>query len=210
MFGLSIGSFLMEQFLDRELPAFSHLPNSLRALDVNLGVGLFLLALVLATAGLVYYQRVPARLPRELLARRIFSPDDALTCSELGIRTTLAFRFLLRNPASGVRRCLHVVGEAVPDYAKKTRAERKAAKREARANREKNPFRALARALFPDLSDARFYLDSERRDEVERRYVESKNSPKTLAWTAIGSFVLFFVLCRLMPAILQLIDGLIR
>lgn len=210
MFTLSIGSFLIEEFLDRELPAFSHLPNSLRALDVNLAVGLFLLLVVLATAALVWFQRVPARLPRELFAKQITTPDDALTLDELGIKPTLALRFLLRNPTSGIRRCLHVVGEAVPDYAKKTRAERKAAKREARANREKNPFRALARALFPDLSDARFYLDSERRDEVERRYVESKNSPKTLAWTAIGSFVLFFVLCRLMPAILQLIDNLLQ
>ena len=207
---LSIGSFFVTEFFDRELPAFTTLPNSLRALDVNLCVGAFLLVVVLATAFLVYRRRVPDRLARELFARKVLSPDDALSLSALSIKHSLALRFSLHDRTSGLRRCVRIAGEPALEYEKKPRAERKAAKKAARENREKNPFVALKKYFFPDLSEARFYIDAERADEVDRRYAQSAGvTPKTLAWTAAACVVAFFVLCRLMPSILLLIDKII-
>ena len=206
---LSIGSFFVTEFFDRDLPAFSNLSNSIRARDVNLGVGLFLLALVLATGFLAYRRSVPERLARELLAHRVVSPEDALSCADLSIKLSLFLRFSLHDRLSGLRRCVLIAGEAPLDLHKTSRAERKAAKAERKANREKNPFVALKRRFFPDLSEARFYLDPDRIEEVERRYTQGGVTPKVFYWTAAVSVVLFFVLCRLMPSILLLIDNLL-
>ena len=206
---LSIASFFVTEFFDRELPAFAHLPNTLRAWDVNLGVGLFLLVLVLATGFLAYRRSGPERLARELLARRVFSPEDALSCADLSVKLSLALRFSLHDRLSGLRRCLLIAGEAPLDLAKKTRAEKKAAKAAARGTREKNPFVALKKRFFPDLSDARFYLAADREDEINRRYAQGGVSLKTFCWAAAASVVLFLVLCRLMPSILLLIDNVL-
>ena len=206
---LSIASFFVTGFFDRELPAFAHLPNTLRAWEVNLGVGLFLLALVSAVGVLAYRRCVPERLARELLARRVFSEENALSCADLSVKLSLALRFSLHDRFSGLRRCLLIAGEAPLDLSKKSRAEKKAAKAAARQNRGKNPFVALKKRLFPDLSDARFYLAPEREDEINRRYAQGGVSMKTFCWTAAASLVLFFVLCRLMPSILLLVDLLL-
>ena len=207
---LSIGSFFVSEFFDRELPAFTSLPNSIRAWEVNLAVGAVLLVVLLASAFLVYRRSVPDRLARELFARKITSPDDALSLSDLSIKHSLALRFSLHDRTSGLRRCVRIAGEPALTYEKKTRAEKKAAREAARENREKNPFVALKKYFFPDLSEARFYIDAERTEETERRYAQAARvTPKALAWTAAVCVVLFFVLCRLMPSILQLIDKII-
>lgn len=207
---LSIGAFLAEQFFDQELPAFSVLPNSLKAWEISLGIGLFLLVLTLAVGYLAYRRSAPEAIVRELFAQKVFSPDAALSCVDLSVKLTLALRFSLHDRTSGLRRCLLVAGETPPDLAKKSRAERKAEREASGEARVKNPFVALKRRLFPDLSEARFYLDPDRVDEIERRYVVGKGvSPTVFAWTAAVSVVLFFVLCRLTPSILQLIDNLL-
>ena len=207
---LSIGSFFVTEFFDRELPAFVNLPNSLSSWDVNRGVGLLLLVMIAATGFLTYRRNGPERLPRALFGRKIYSPDAALTLSELALKHTLLLRFALHDRLSGLRRCLLIAGEPPLDLSKKTRAERKEAKAAARENREKNPFVALKKTLFPDFSEAKFYLDEERADEIERRYAQNKGfTLKAFAWTVAVCVVLFFVLCRLMPSILQLIDSLL-
>ena len=206
---LSIFDFFLSEFLDRDLPAFTNLPNSLRALDVNLAVGLFLLLVVISTALVIYRQAVPGRIPRELLARQIFSPEDAVTLSELSVKATWYLRFSLHAPLSGVRRCVRMVGETLPDAQKKSRKERREERRAAREVREKNPFLALANYFFPTLTDARFYLDPARTEEAEHRYPELKNAARLLILTAAGGVLVFLVLCRLMPNILQLIDRLL-
>lgn len=207
---LSIGSFFVSEFFDRELPAFTSLPNSIRAWEVNLAVGAVLLVVLLASAFLVYRRSVPDRLARELFARKITSPDDALSLSDLSIKHSLALRFSLHDRTSGLRRCVRIAGEPALTYEKKTRAEKKAARKAARENREKNPFVALKKYFFPDLSEARFYIDAERTEETERRYAQAARvTPKALAWTAAVCVVLFFVLCRLMPNILLLLDKII-
>ena len=76
---LSIGEFLATEFFDRELPAFASLPNSLRARDFTFALGLFLFAIILAVGFLAYRRAVPERLARELFARNIFSPEEALS-----------------------------------------------------------------------------------------------------------------------------------
>ena len=203
---LSIGSFFETEFFDRELPAFSALPNTLRAWEINFGVGLFLLAVIVAVGVLAYRRLAPEKIARELFRRKVFSPDGALSCAELAVKHSLLFRFSMHNRLSNLRRCVLIAGEAPLDLAKKSRAERKAE----RKDREKNPFVALKKHFFPDLSDARFYLDPERAEEVERRYVEIRGvTPRAFVWTAVVSVVLFFVLCRLMPSILGLIDNII-
>ena len=207
---LSIGSFFVTEFFDRELPAFTTLPNSIRAWEVNLAIGAVLLVLLLASAFLVYRRSVPDRLARELFARKALSPDDALSLSDLSIKHSLPLRFSLHDKTSGLRRCVRIVGEPPLEYRKKTRAERKEARKAARANREKNPFVAMKNYFFPDLSEARFYIDAERTDEVDRRYAQAPRvTPKSLAWTAAVAVVVFFVLCRLMPNILLLLDKII-
>jgi len=206
---LSIGTFFVTEFLDRELPVFSRLPNSFRAWEVNLTVGVFLLVLTLTVGFLSYRRSVPERLARELFARKVFSPEAALSCADLSIKLSLALRFSLHNRFSGLRRCVLVAGETPPDLSKKTRAERKEAKKAA-APREKNPFVALKKRFFPDFSDARFYLADDRAEEIERRYAgASAASVKVFCWTAAVCVVLFFVICRLMPSILLLIDNLL-
>lgn len=206
---LSIGSFFVTEFFDRDLPAFSNLSNTIRARDVNLGVGLFLLALVLATGFLAYRRSVPERLARELLSRKVVSPEDALSCADLSIKLSVFLRFSLHDRLSGLRRCVRIAGEEPLDLNKKSRAERKAAKEAARATREKNPFVALKKRFFPDLSEAKFYLDPDRLEEVERRYTQGGVTPTVFYWTAAVAVVLFFVLCRLMPSILSLVDNLL-
>ena len=108
---LSIASFFVAEFFDRDLPAFANLPSSLRAWDVNLAVGLFLLALTLAVGFLAYRRSGPERLVRELLARKVFSQEDALSCADLSVKLTLALRFSLHDRFSGLRRCLLIAGE---------------------------------------------------------------------------------------------------
>ena len=148
---LSIGEFIVTEFLDRELPAFSRLPNSFRAWEINLVVGIFVLVLTLAVGLLAYRRSVPERLARELFSRKAFSPEAALSCADLSIKLSLALRFSLHNRLSGLRRCLLVAGEPPHDLAKKSRAERKEAKKAAgETPREKNPFVALKRRFFPD------------------------------------------------------------
>ena len=109
-----------------------------------------------------------------------------------------------------MRRYVLIVGEPPLESKKPTKEEKKAAKDAARENREKNPFVALKKRFFPDLSDAKFYLAESRREEIERRYMQDKGvTVKTFLWTAGVSVVLFFVLCRLMPDILLLIDNVL-
>ena len=207
---LSIGSFFVTEFFDRPLPAFANLPNSFSAWDVNLAVGAFLLVLVLATGFLAYRRSGPERLARELFSRGVFSPDAALSLSDLAIGVTLLLRFSLHDRRSSLRRCVLIVGEPPLERKKPTREEKKAAKQLARETRGKNPFVALKKHFFPDLSDAKFYLAENRSEEIERRYVQEKGvTLKTFLWTLGGSVVAFFVLCRLMPEILLLIDRLL-
>ena len=206
---LSIFDFFLSEFFDRELPAFSNLPNNFRALDVNLAVGLFLLLVVLSTALAAYRHAIPGQIPRELYERQILSPENAATLSDLSVKQTWYLRFSLHAPLSGVRRCVRMIGETLPDVRKRTRAERREDRRAKRETREKNPFLALKKYFFPDLSDAKFYLDPARTEEVERRYRGDGVSRKALIWTAAGSLILFLLLCRLMPNILSLIDGMI-
>ena len=203
---LSIGSFFVTEFFDRDLPWFTVLPNTLRAWEINLGVGLLFLAAIAATGFLAYRRSVPERIVRELFARKAFSPDEALSCADLSAKCSRLLRLSLHDRFSHLRRCLLIAGEAPLDFSKKSRAERKAA----RANREKNPFVALKKHFFPDLSGARFYLDPERADEIDRRYVQIRGvTPRVFGWTVVVAVVLFFALCRLMPSILQLIDNII-
>lgn len=207
---LSIGSFFVTEFFDRPLPAFANLSNSFTAWDVNRALGLFLLALVLATGFLAYRRSGPERLARELFSREVFSPENAVSLSELPIKVSLALRFSLHDRWSSLRRCVLIVGEPPLESKKPTKEEKKAAKEAARANREKNPFVSLKKRFFPDLSDAKFYLAKERREEIERRYMQEKGvTLKTFLWTLGVSVALFFVLCRLMPEILLLIDRIL-
>ncbi len=207
---LSIGSFFVTEFFDRPLPAFANLSNSFTAWDVNRALGLFLLVLVLATGFLAYRRSGPERLARELFSREVFSPENAVSLSELPIKVSLALRFSLHDRWSSLRRCVLIVGEPPLESKKPTKEEKKAAKEAARANREKNPFVSLKKRFFPDLSDAKFYLAKERREEIERRYMQEKGvTLKTFLWTLGVSVALFFVLCRLMPEILLLIDRLL-
>ena len=207
---LSIFDFFVTEFFDRELPAFSNLPNTFRASDVTLALGLFLLLIVGANALLIYRQAVPGKIVRELYSRNVFSPEDAVALSELSVKVTWYLRFSLHAPLAGVRRCVRMVGEPEPDDRKKSRQERREERRAAREARNKNPFRALLSYLFPSgLADARFYLDPARTEEAERRYPAAKNPKKTLLWTVIGGALLFLVLCRLTPDVLLLIDGLV-
>ena len=207
---LSIGSFFVTEFFDRPLPAFANLPNSFSAWDVNLCVGVFLLVLVLATGFLAYQRSGPERLARELFSRKIDTPEAALSLSELAIKVTLSLRFSLHDRFSSLRRYVLVVGEPPLERKKPTKEEKKAAKAAAREKRDKNPFVALKKYLLPDVSDAKFYLADNRLEEIERRYMQEKGvTLKTFLWTAGVSVVLFFVLCRLMPDVLLLIDRLI-
>lgn len=207
---LSIGSFFVTEFFDRPLPAFANLSNSFTAWDVNRALGLFLLVLVLATGFLAYRRSGPERLARELFSREVFSPENAVSLSELTIKVSLALRFSLHDRWSSLRRCVLIVGEPPLESKKPTKEEKKAAKEAARANREKNPFVSLKKRFFPDLSDAKFYLAKERREEIERRYMQEKGvTLKTFLWTLGVSVALFFVLCRLMPEILLLIDRIL-
>ncbi|MBR6052331.1 MAG: hypothetical protein IKP55_00910 [Clostridia bacterium] len=207
---LSIGSFFVTEFFDRPLPAFANLSNSFTAWDVNRALGLFLLVLVLATGFLAYRRSGPERLARELFSREVFSPENAVSLSELPIKVSLALRFSLHDRWSSLRRCVLIVGEPPLESKKPTKEEKKAAKEAARANREKNPFVSLKKRFFPDLSDAKFYLAKERREEIERRYMQEKGvTLKTFLWTLGVSVALFFVLCRLMPEILLLIDRIL-
>ncbi len=207
---LSIGSFFVTEFFDRPLPAFANLSNSFTAWDVNRALGLFLLTLVLATGFLAYRRSGPERLARELFSREVFSPENAVSLSELPIKVSLALRFSLHDRWSSLRRCVLIVGEPPLESKKPTKEEKKAAKEAARANREKNPFVSLKKRFFPDLSDAKFYLAKERREEIERRYMQEKGvTLKTFLWTLGVSVALFFVLCRLMPEILLLIDRIL-
>ena len=207
---LSIGSFFVTEFFDRPLPAFANLSNSFTAWDVNRALGLFLLVLVLATGFLAYRGSGPERLARELFSREVFSPENAVSLSELPIKVSLALRFSLHDRWSSLRRCVLIVGAPPLESKKPTKEEKKAAKEAARANREKNPFVSLKKRFFPDLSDAKFYLAKERREEIERRYMQEKGvTLKTFLWTLGVSVALFFVLCRLMPEILLLIDRIL-
>ena len=207
---LSIGSFFVTEFFDRQLPSFAHLPNTFTAWDVNRAVGAFLLVLVLATGVLAYRRSGPERLARELFSRKIDKPENALSLSELSIKVTLSLRFSLHDRASSLRRYVLIVGEPPLEREKPTREEKKAARAAARQNREKNPFVALKKRFFPDLADAKFYLADSRLEEIERRYMQEKGvTLKTFLFTAGISVVAFLVLCRLMPVILSLIDGLI-
>lgn len=207
---LSIGSFFVTEFFDRPLPAFANLSNSFTAWDVNRALGLFLLVLVLATGFLAYRRSGPERLARELFSREVFSPENAVSLSELPTKVSLALRFSLHDRWSSLRRCVLIVGEPPLESKKPTKEEKKAAKEAARANREKNPFVSLKKRFFPDLSDAKFYLAKERREEIERRYMQEKGvTLKTFLWTLGVSVALFFVLCRLMPEILLLIDRIL-
>ena len=207
---LSIGSFFVAEFFDRPLPAFANLSNSFTAWDVNRALGLFLLVLVLATGFLAYRRSGPERLARELFSREVFSPENAVSLSELPIKISLALRFSLHDRWSSLRRCVLIVGEPPLESKKPTKEEKKAAKEAARANREKNPFVSLKKRFCPDLSDAKFYLAKERREEIERRYMQEKGvTLKTFLWTLGVSVALFFVLCRLMPEILLLIDRIL-
>ena len=208
--GLLSSGFFVTEFFDRTLPAFANLPNTFTAWDVNRCVGLFLLVLVLATGFLAYRRSGPERLARELFSREIFSAETAVSLSELPIKVSLALRFSLHDRWSSLRRCVLIVGEPPLERKKPTKEEKKAAKAAAREKRDKNPFVALKKYLLPDVSDAKFYLADNRLEEIERRYMQEKGvTLKTFLWTAGVSVVLFFVLCRLMPDVLLLIDRLI-
>lgn len=183
------------------------------------------LGVILAALYNFYVRRVPGGVVRLLLERGATSPETALSAAELGL---LNKPFSLWELMRGIslRRLVRTVEPVEADGEEKVEnADPTAEKAEGTADAtaaKTDDAQATAddetreeRASEPQASgeaqsaEARFYIPAECKDRAEIRFAKKGNGVVGLLVTVALSFLLGFLILKLIPVALGMIDGML-
>lgn len=156
------------------------------------------LGVILAALYNFYIRHVPGGVVRLLLSRKALSPETALNAEELGLADK---PFALWELLRGVS-LRHIVC-AVPKEAEKTPAEQGEAEEGESAPAKKK--KGSEEPIFD--AETRFYIPEDKRCRAELRFSREGNGAGALVLTCGLTAVLGFVLIKLIPVVLAMIDN---
>ena len=188
-----IWEYLLYRYFNPPLPYFDNLSNRMESWSVILVIGAVFLGIMVAGIAFVLFQRMLGSLPRSLVELGAVSPETAIVPREKGLRLPRLLTFSLRRPTSALRRYVRYVGQSDPTYEEQLALEKSKSK---------------ARVPTVDFSVVPIYLVAERKDECLRRFSKKGNDGKSIAILVSVFTVLFFVVCRFLPEILSVVDGM--
>lgn len=149
--------------------------------------------IIAAGVAFVLYKRLLGNLPRVLLERGALDEETAVVPCEVGIRLPLLLRFALRRPTSVLRRYVRYVGQVDRTYGEQL---------------ELDKSKTRSKTVEPDFSKLPIYLVKEKSEECLRRFSTVGSNGKSIAILVSIFVVLFFVVCRFLPEILSIVDGM--
>ena len=160
------------------------------------------LGVILAALYNFYIRRVPGGVVRLLLSREALSPETALTAAELGL---LDAPFALWELLRGVS-LRHIVSAVTAQDAKE--GEKTPAEAESGAGEENRPHEKKRKGTESEFdAETRFYIPEDKKYRAEQRFSREGNGAGGLALTCGLTIVLGFVLIKLIPVVLTMIDN---
>lgn len=212
---------LFSAFLSAEMPTIRELFDELFALDLgsydNIGftsttftgvrgmiIALFVGAIIGSVASL-FNKRVLGDFVRAVISEGCSSPESAKTLGELGFLKNSAVRSSLRSNGM-LGRVVRCVEE---DRYEAEQAELRGIieLRAAEDGGEVEPYRALP--YKRNLNTAHFYIPAEKSDAAELRFSKKGTNPVVLVIGIIASLLLLWVVLRILPDLLQMLDNLV-
>ncbi len=157
------------------------------------------LGVILAALYNFYIRRVPGGVVRLLLSRGALSPETALTAEELGL---LDKPFALWELLRGVS-LRHTVCAVTPaSESEKQPAEGAEAQEPSNDSAKKK--KSATEPIFD--AQTRFYIPEDRKYRAELRFSREGNGTGGLALTCALTLVLGFLLIKLIPVVLTMVD----
>ncbi len=212
---------LFSAFLSAEMPTIRELFDELFALDLgsydNIGftsttftgvrgmiVALFVGAIIGSVASL-FNKRVLGDFVRAVISEGCSSPESAKTLGELGFLKNSAVRSSLRSNGmlGRVVRCVEEDSYEAEQAELRGIIELRAAE----DGGEVEPYRALP--YKRNLNTAHFYIPAEKSDAAELRFSKKGTNPVVLVIGIIASVLLLWVVLRILPDLLQMLDNLV-
>ena len=186
--------YFINRYINPPLPYFNNISNRLEAWTVVLGIACVFIGIIAAGVFLVVYKRMLGALPKALFDLGALSEESAVVPREIGLKIPALLRFSLRHTTSPLRRYIRYVGQKdvtfeeqlMIDKAKKGRA-----------------------TPDVDFRSASIYLVNDRKEECLRRFSLSGSDGKSLAILISVFTVLFFVVCRFLPDLMLIFDGIL-
>lgn len=212
---------LFSAFLSAEMPTIRELFDELFALDLgsydNIGftsttftgvrgmiVALFVGAIIGSVASL-FNKRVLGDFVRAVISEGCSSPESAKTLGELGFLKNSAVRSSLRSNGmlGRVVRCVEEDSYEAEQAELRGIIELRAAE----DGGEVEPYRALP--YKRNLNTAHFYIPAEKSDAAELRFSKKGTNLVVLVIGIIASVLLLWVVLRILPDLLQMLDNLV-
>ncbi len=185
-----LSAYFLKRYFDPDLPYFYHLSNRTDAKNIVLIIAAVIFGILAAGTVYVYQRRVLGAIPRAVTAGGAISEETARTLPELGVKVGGVCKLVLRSRTGALRKYIRFIGEGELTYGD-------FAKGAKRAN------------SAIDLESTPCYIPEDKLEECNRRFaVEKSGSWGTVVWFWIGGIVLFFLLCRFLPAVLGIVDRL--
>lgn len=201
------------------MPTFFELIDELFALDLdsydNLGISeitlsglrgviiaLFLGAVIGAVMSL-FNKRVLGEFVRALISENCTTPESAKTLAELGFLKNSAVRSSLRSGGllGKTVRCVEEDRFAAETVKKRGLYELRAAE----SGEKRPPFREIE--YKRELDTAHFYIPASKSDSAEMRFSKKGTNWGTLVLGIIASLILLWLVMRILPDLLQLLDN---
>ena len=186
--------YFVRRYINPPLPYFDNISNRLEAWTVVLAIACVFVGIIAAGIFLVIYKRMLGALPKALFDLGALSEESAIVPNEVGLKIPALLRFSLRHSTSPLRRYIRYVGQKDVSFEEQLMIDK-----------------AKKRHPTPDVDfrSASIYLVDDRKEECLRRFSLSGSDGKSLAILISVFTVLFFVVCRFLPEILSLFDGLL-
>lgn len=148
----------------------------------------FCIGILLASLYMLYQKLVPGNIVRAILQAKAHTPESAKTLTELGLDKNPLYRFELRRNAVLKKTVLRAAEQA----SKESESESEGKDAENTAEEE------------------RFYIPEEDKYRAEVRFDKEGNGVMGLVVTAVLTVVLAILLIKLTPAVLGMIDNLLK
>ena len=170
------------------------------------------IGIVLASLYAAYQRGVVGRVVRALLRAEALSPEKAMTLQELGLAKNPLYAFELSHNRA-LSTLVRAVESAEPsDHPAAEAEEGKEEKSDAQnaAKGEKTPAEAAESGVDGEEPPTRFYIPEELKYRAEVRYEAKGNGPVALLIVAAVALGLAFLLPRLVPGFLSILDNLMN
>ena len=147
----------------------------------------FCIGILIASLYMLYQKLVPGNIIRAILKAEAHTPEAAKTLTELGLDKNPLYRFELRHNAT-LKKMVLRASEQAPN------------------ENGNDPANKNAENIA---GEERFYISEEEKYRAEIRFDKKGNGVAGLVLTAVLTVVLAFLLIKLTPAILGMIDTLL-